>query len=241
MDKKRRTRKLILIGSAIVILGVAGYFGYKWWKDKKGKDEKPPDDSIGGDTDLSSGGGGGGGGSITTSNPFKTSDELKKFQKWVIDVAKDSAILGASLDDGKWGKNSANAWTKYGERYQKETGTVVSSTSTTSKGSILGIVSKKQIRTSGGTPENPTDTIYYDAGKAIGLVAYKKADGSLTIVKTSDSQKPIVEKGKSAALSDFYYFKYYDTNTKTYRNIVIQGYEFKEGIDKLFKFVPKII
>ena len=117
MDKKK-TRKIILIGSAIVILGVAGYFGYKWWKDRQQKkDEKPPDDSSGGSTDFGSGGGG----STTTitSNPFKTSDELKKFQQWVIDIKKDSSILAPYGADGKWGSRSASAWDKYGADYQK--------------------------------------------------------------------------------------------------------------------------
>jgi hypothetical protein len=125
-------KKVYLIAGAI-LLGVAGYFGYNWWK--KRKDAK--DTGSGGgstdtnvnsgstDTNVGSGSGSGSGSSsttTTTSNPFKTPEEVLKFQQWVINTKKDKTILGTGGstgygDDGKWGSKSANAWDKYGKEY----------------------------------------------------------------------------------------------------------------------------
>jgi hypothetical protein len=41
------------------------------------------------------------------------------FQNWVVNTKKDNQILGRYGADGKWGKNTSNAWVKYGEEYKK--------------------------------------------------------------------------------------------------------------------------
>jgi hypothetical protein len=124
--KTTGNNKVYLIAGAI-LLGVGGYFGYNWWK--KRKDAKtstnPIIDPITPPADNNVGSGGGGT-SYTpptfTSNPFKTTDEVLKFQKWVINTKKDKTILGSGGstgfgDDGKWGAKSGSAWDKYGKEY----------------------------------------------------------------------------------------------------------------------------
>ena len=131
--KPTGNNKVFLIAGAI-LLGVGGYFGYNWWKKRKeAKDTGTgnTDTNVGsGSTDANLGSGSSnntnsGGGSatiITTSNPFKTSDEVLKFQQWVINTKKDKTILGTGGasgfgDDGKWGSKSGSAWDKYGKEY----------------------------------------------------------------------------------------------------------------------------
>ena len=129
--KTTGNKKVYLIAGA-VLLGVAGYFGYNWWKKRKdAKGSGSTDTTLGGSTDTTlgsvstqtdNGGGSGSSTSTTTSNPFKTSDEVLKFQQWVINTKKDKTILGTGGasgygDDGKWGSKSATAWDKYGKEY----------------------------------------------------------------------------------------------------------------------------
>jgi len=47
----------------------------------------------------------------------KTYNEIKKFQNWVLNVAKNKTILGTSGADGKWGPNTGTAWSLYGGQY----------------------------------------------------------------------------------------------------------------------------
>jgi hypothetical protein len=51
----------------------------------------------------------------TTEKPT----DVMGFQSWVINTKKDNQILGKYGADGKWGKNTSNAWVKYGEEYKK--------------------------------------------------------------------------------------------------------------------------
>ena len=51
----------------------------------------------------------------TTERP----KDVKGFQSWVINTKQDNQILGRFGADGKWGKNTSNAWVKYGEEYKK--------------------------------------------------------------------------------------------------------------------------
>lgn len=52
----------------------------------------------------------------TTERP----KDIRAFQTWVIDQKNDNQILGKYGADGKWGKNTSNAWLKYGEEYKTE-------------------------------------------------------------------------------------------------------------------------
>jgi hypothetical protein len=48
-----------------------------------------------------------------TANPFPNQMALTMFQNWVFYTKGDKAILGKAGVDGKWGKDSIAAWTKY--------------------------------------------------------------------------------------------------------------------------------
>ena len=139
MATKQGSNKKIFLIAGAVVLGVAGYFGYNWWKKRKdakdtgggstgGGSTTDLNTGVGSTTDLSSGGstgggsGSGSGSSTTSSNPFKTESEVLKFQQWVINTKKDKTILGTGGasgygDDGKWGSKSGTAWDKYGKEY----------------------------------------------------------------------------------------------------------------------------
>jgi len=129
--KTTGNNKVYLIAGA-VLLGVAGYFGYTWWKKRKdAKDSGSSDTNINtgsSDTNINTGstqtpsGSGSTSAIVPTSNPFKTQDEVLKFQQWVINTKKDKTILGTGGstgfgDDGKWGSKSGSAWDKYGKEY----------------------------------------------------------------------------------------------------------------------------
>jgi len=59
----------------------------------------------------------------TNKNPFKSANELKKFQNWILKYHETDGKFGkgsatpVGSADGIWGKKSANAWNKYGKRY----------------------------------------------------------------------------------------------------------------------------
>lgn len=131
----KNTKKTVLIVTSLLIIGGAvGFLLWKRSKKKKQEEERKKAEEqamLDSQSNKPSGGGGGGGAysAPTSSNPFPDSASLKKFQQWVIDVKKDSAILGSAGADGKWGSSSANAWNKYGNEYS---GVGVSSSQTTS-------------------------------------------------------------------------------------------------------------
>jgi hypothetical protein len=121
-----QSKKRWVIGTSIlVIFGVIGYFVYKAIKPKPTTNDTPIDEKDKGvvstDTKVVETG-------STITNPFKTADELRAFQNWVITDRKDTAILGKYGADGLWGRNSAAAWQKYGSLYNtSSTSTIVSS------------------------------------------------------------------------------------------------------------------
>ena len=54
---------------------------------------------------------------INDSSIFKTSDDVRKFQNWVISIKKDKITLGTLGADGDWGPSTKKAWDKYGNEY----------------------------------------------------------------------------------------------------------------------------
>jgi len=62
-----------------------------------------------------------------TDNPFKTEEDLKKFQTWILKYHETDGTFGkgsatpVGSADGDWGKKSATAWDKYGKRYVEAT------------------------------------------------------------------------------------------------------------------------
>ncbi len=55
--------------------------------------------------------------SVLVKNPFKTREGLKTFQEWV--MQKDPNILKKHGADEKWGRESSDAWKKYGVEYSE--------------------------------------------------------------------------------------------------------------------------
>ena len=131
--KTTGTRKYLIWGSILVLAGVGGYLVYKRLKTKKAKDDcsknggtwdevtktcilpTKVDVNTNGSTNNSTNNSGNT--NSGTVNPFKSKEEVKTFQKWVINNKNDKAILGTSADDGNWGPDTGKAWDKYGVEY----------------------------------------------------------------------------------------------------------------------------
>lgn len=141
MAKKKSTNKIYLFAGAI-LLGVGGYFGYKYLKKKKAEAEAAKIAAADALTTLTapsmvSSGSMPSSAPAVISNPFLTKAELLAFQKWVINTKGDKTILGKGGstgfgDDGSWGSKTSSAWIKYGAEYVVSKGTG-SSITTTSK------------------------------------------------------------------------------------------------------------
>ena len=54
---------------------------------------------------------------VVNNKIFKTFDDVRKFQNWVINVKKDRRLIGSA--DGDWGPKTKAAWNKYGTEYLK--------------------------------------------------------------------------------------------------------------------------
>ena len=131
--KTTGTRKYLIWGSILVLAGIGGYLIFKRLKTKKAKDDcsknggtwdeatktcilpTKVDVNTNGSTNNSTNNSGNT--NSSTVNPFKSKEEVKTFQKWVINNKNDKTILGTSADDGNWGPKTAIAWDKYGAEY----------------------------------------------------------------------------------------------------------------------------
>jgi hypothetical protein len=58
--------------------------------------------------------------SKTNKSIFKTPNDVRKFQNWVIKVKKDTKILGPLGADGDYGPSTKKAWVKYGGEYYRK-------------------------------------------------------------------------------------------------------------------------
>lgn len=147
MDKKRKIIIITIVILGIALLVLASWFIYKNFIKNSGKDKTKldggsgdfnVDNSSGGSDSQSTSSGGG-----YTKNPFSSSADVKKFQQYVINTKKDKTILGRGGDsgfgdDGKWGRNTALAWDKYGKDYNPTLANVTTTTPTTSKTFVKG-------------------------------------------------------------------------------------------------------
>ena len=115
MDNKRN-KKIVIWLSVATLLGVGGYFAYtKIIKPKldemKAKKAAEEAANLAASTAASSTpSNGSASSSQVPPNPLYP-DDLLKFQNYVL--TKDKNILGSTGADGKWGRNSWNAYQKY--------------------------------------------------------------------------------------------------------------------------------
>ena len=142
MAMENGTKKILVWSTIIAILGVGGYFGFKYYKKKKDekaiKDEEERLRLLALATQTQGGGSTNQGGGTSPSQkecPFKTTAEIKAFQDW-LDVKHPLWIN----DNGKWknlrvgtptepnrhiggkgygscGSNTLSAYTKWGGEY----------------------------------------------------------------------------------------------------------------------------
>ena len=129
MNKK----KIIVI---LAGLGLAFGLGYLLFRKPKKDEETESGETSGGETSggETSGGGTSGGGTSATlpTNPFKTEEEVKRFQSfakiysgnpnWIGYPVDAPVYLGTTGDnqngiDGKWGTRTAQAYKTYGEKF----------------------------------------------------------------------------------------------------------------------------
>lgn len=126
-------KKIGLISLGAIVLAVGGYFGYKAIRSVLDKNSRIDDGTDTPKPPILAGGTPSGG----SSNPFSTSAQVKAFQKWVINTKGDKTILGGGGDsgfgdDGAWGTNTANAWSKYGNEYKNSQSALGSGANTSS-------------------------------------------------------------------------------------------------------------
>ena len=127
--KKGGSKIFWIIGGLVVIAGgIGAYFLLR-----KPKEEENNNDNDTDDKKPQSGGGSGGGFSappkINAPKELNSKEKIESFQDYVLDVKKDKTILGNAGSDGIWGKNSQNAWDKYGSDYlSKNSGSKPSNT-----------------------------------------------------------------------------------------------------------------
>ena len=118
--------KIALIIGGIAVLGVGGYF--IWKSVKKKREEKAAEDLAKQLAEKLKPTATASGKPTTaqtfyvdqTANPFPDLMSLRMFQNWVINTKKDRAILGINGADGKWSKDTANAWAKYKDDWNKK-------------------------------------------------------------------------------------------------------------------------
>jgi hypothetical protein len=126
------TKKYIIWGSVSVLAIGGGILLYNWYKKRddehkgllkdlldkiKNQDEKPKDENQDNSNNNANSVPSSGNVTTQTVNPFKDKDELTEFQKWVIEVKKDSKILAPFGADGAWGGKSLDAVNKYYKEY----------------------------------------------------------------------------------------------------------------------------
>lgn len=85
---------------------------------------------------------------------FKTFDDVRKFQNWVINVKKDRKLIGSA--DGDWGPKTKSAWNKYGSEYIKSGG---SKTITGEKTLVNKDTNRKFVNILNDKKLNPSDSV----------------------------------------------------------------------------------
>jgi hypothetical protein len=122
VTKKGGSKIFWIIGGLVVIAGgIGAYFLLRKPKQEENNNDTDTDDKKP-QSDSGSGAIGGGNSAspkINAPKELNTKEKIESFQDYVLDVKKDKTILGNAGADGVWGKNSENAWDKYGSDYLK--------------------------------------------------------------------------------------------------------------------------
>jgi hypothetical protein len=108
-------KKAIIISASVVLLGIGGYFLYDYLKNRDKKDDEEEEEEY---TPPSTPSGGGSGSGYTPTYGKPADVDTTAFQKYVINVKKDGAILAPYGADGDWGGKTKSAWEKYGDMYR---------------------------------------------------------------------------------------------------------------------------
>jgi hypothetical protein len=109
-----------IVGGLIVVAGgIGAYFLLK----------KPKEDENGSDDDFNYQNPPSGQQRFVAPKELNTKAKIESFQNYVVNTKNDKAILGSAGVDGIWGRNTQNAWDKYGSDYLKtlNTSTTISS------------------------------------------------------------------------------------------------------------------
>jgi hypothetical protein len=137
MDAKGKKRIVIWV-SVAALLGVGGYFAYKFVKAKRDKKKAEQDAASTSSTSTSSSNSASSE-SVVPPSPLYP-DDLLKFQKYVL--TRDKNILGSTGADGKWGRNSWNAYQKYYKDWKASLGGSTTTIATTPTSTGFGEVGK---------------------------------------------------------------------------------------------------
>jgi cytoskeletal protein RodZ len=129
---EKSTKKKILIGGSVfVILGVGGYFLWKYLKNKKEEAAKKQAELDANKAAVESANvpKSSGSSSASIESPFKSVDDVKKFQDWM-DSKYPTWLKGGKLNKGSgygtYGPSTQKAWKTYGSEYTTSTKAVVS-------------------------------------------------------------------------------------------------------------------
>jgi hypothetical protein len=185
-------KKILIIASVLIIAGVGGYFIYRKIRSKKEEEErKKAEEQALLDSQSNKPGGGysaPSSNSSSISNPFPDSASLKKFQQWVIDFAKDSAILGNAGADGVWGNSSAKAWSKYGTQYKAVQGLSASATSQNTSNVIGKNAVANKTTYVYSTPSAQKDFMGFIYNYAIGTVSSGNKLGKIKGIRENEGK-----------------------------------------------------
>ena len=105
--------KKIVIPAVLIGIGIAAYFGKKYY-DKKQAEKQAELDAKNVTNDVNTIVNTANSGNIILANPFANAAALLAFQKWVNATYKPTIAL---VEDGVWGTNSAAAYNTYKNAY----------------------------------------------------------------------------------------------------------------------------